>query len=142
MKVIPHGHAVRGVIEALKRNETVALLADREFSTRNDYVDFFAKPARLPRGPAWLAARTGAPIVHFFMLREPDDTFLMRFYPPIVAAQREGMEKVRLQIRDILEAEIGNHPEQWYIFDSFWQNGVEPVPEGTPRRNEAGRRAS
>ncbi|MBN1676442.1 MAG: lysophospholipid acyltransferase family protein [Kiritimatiellae bacterium] len=118
---LPYGNAIRGVLKGLKANEAIALLADRDFSSRNDFVPFFGQPARLPRGPAWLCARTGAPIVPGFLLRQPDDAFLLRFCPVITKEEFGTAADIQGQIVRVLEKAIGNNPEQWYIFDDFWK---------------------
>jgi len=120
MKVIPLGHAARGTLEALKRGEFVALLADRDYSQRRDFSIFFGTPARFPRGPATLCVKTGARIMPAFLLRQPDDTFLLRFHKPIDAGGTASVEDIQAQLCRVLEAEIGENPTQWYMFEEFW----------------------
>ncbi|NQU09577.1 lysophospholipid acyltransferase family protein, partial [bacterium] len=62
IRVIPLGRAARECIRALRANEIVATVADRDFTPARDTVEFFGAPARLPTGPAKLALATGAPI--------------------------------------------------------------------------------
>jgi len=119
-RVIPLGKAARGVLEALARKEFVALLADRDYSARDDRVEFFGRPARMPRGPAAISARTGCPVLPGFLLRQKDDTFLLRFRPLIVPAGYSSEREIRLQICRGLEEEIGGRPEQWFMFEDFW----------------------
>jgi len=116
---IPLGHAAVGSMRCLRKGECVALLADRDFSERNDRIPFFGSDARLPRGPAWLAIRSGAPIVPTFLVREVDDTFRLRCYPAIWPNNSSEID-VRLKIRDILQREISRNPHQWFVFDDFW----------------------
>lgn len=120
VRLIPLGQAARGVLCALRRRECVAMLADRDYTAHHEHLALFGAPARLPSGPARLAAVTGAPLLLVFLLRQPDDTFLMRFYEPLVP-DGVSVEALRERIRDILEAEIGAHPEQWFMFDDFWR---------------------
>ena len=63
---------------------------------------------------------TGAPILPTFLLREVDDTFLYRFYPPIFPEEIGSEEAIRERIRETLEEVIGENPHQWFIFDDFW----------------------
>lgn len=125
LQCIPLGHAARGVMEALKRKECVGMLADRDFTAHHFPIVFFGKPAHLSSGPARIAVKTQAPIVPTFLLRQPDDTFLFRFYPPIVPEPRTTVAELQERIRDVLEGEIGRNPLQWFMFDDFWN----------PRRN-------
>lgn len=118
--IIPLGHAVGAMIRALRRNELVALLADRDYSMRNDFVLFCGVPACLPRGPAWLADKTGAPVVPGFMLRKPDDTFVLRMYPPILPGPSMNREELQRKIGEVLEDGVCGHPSQWFMFEKVW----------------------
>jgi len=120
MKVIPLGRAARGTLEALRRREFVALLADRDYSHHRHLVDFFGRPARLPRGPATLCVKTGAVIMPAFLLRQPGDTFLLRVHKPLDAGGKVDVAGVQAQLCRILEEEIGENPTQWYMFEEFW----------------------
>lgn len=123
IQCIPLGHAARGVMEALKRRECVAMLADRDFTAHHHPIVFFGRPAHLSSGPARIAVKTQAPLVPCFLLRQPDDTFLMRFYPAIVPEPLTTAVELQERIRDVLEQEIGRNPLQWFMFDDFWNPG-------------------
>lgn len=125
----PYGHAAKDLLRLLKKGEMVSLLADRDFSNRDDRIPFFGKPARFPRGPAVLSLKTGAPILPGFLLRQVDDTFLIRVHKPLDPAEFGDEYAMRCELGRILEKEIGENPHQWFIFHDFWnQNGqVEPV---------------
>ncbi|MBN1269495.1 MAG: lysophospholipid acyltransferase family protein [Kiritimatiellae bacterium] len=139
MKLIPLGHAAMGLVRCLRRGEFVALVADRDFSTRDDRTVFFGKPARLPHGPARLSIMTGAPILPTFLLREVDDTFLLRMYPPIFPEELGSEEAIRRRIVEILEDVIGEFPYQWFIFDDFWADADRAeVVKRTSLRKENG----
>ncbi len=120
MTIIPVGHAASAMVGALRRNELVALLADRDYSMRNDFVSFCGAPACLPRGPAWMAERTGAPVVPGFMLRRADDTFVLRLYPPIVPGSGMGREAIQQKISESLEDGVCGSPAQWFMFEKVW----------------------
>ncbi|NCC49652.1 MAG: hypothetical protein EOM20_00410 [Spartobacteria bacterium] len=120
VRVVPLGHSASSVIRCLKKGEMVALLGDRDFTPRNDLVEFFGREARMPRGPSWLSWRLGAPILPSFVLRQVDDTFLARFHPPIYPEDMDSEDAIRERICRVLEQEIGENPHQWFIFDDFW----------------------
>jgi KDO2-lipid IV(A) lauroyltransferase len=120
MAIIPFGHAAGGLIQALRRNELVALVADRDYSRRNDFVSFCGASACLPRGPAWLAANTGAPVVPGFMLRQPGDTFILRMYPPVIPGSGMGREAIQKRICEVLENAVCENPSQWFMFEKVW----------------------
>lgn len=120
IRVLPLGHAAFSIVRCLKRGEIVALLGDRNFNHQTERYEFFGAPALLPRGPAWLAAQTGAPLVPSFLLRQEDDTFLLRCHPPIYPEEAGSEAAIRAAWLAALEKEIAAAPWQWFIFDDFW----------------------
>lgn len=122
MKVVPLGlMVVRHLIEVLRRGEFVALLADRDYTPRHQPVDFFGAPACLPRGPAWLASHYQVPVVAGFLLREKDDRFTFRLYPPLNESGDMSEEAIHFRIRDILQEAIMDAPTQWFMFENLWE---------------------
>ncbi|MDO9541040.1 MAG: lysophospholipid acyltransferase family protein [Kiritimatiellia bacterium] len=122
LQLIPLGHAARGVLQALKRKECVVMLADRDFTAHHHPIVFFGKPAHLSSGPSRIAIRTKVPVVPTFVLRQKDDTFLLRFYPPILVQDNTTVEEIETQISKVMEKEIAQNPSQWFIFENFWQD--------------------
>src|SRR5262249_1540417 len=63
MRVIPLSPtAGTEVLQALRANEVVCLLADRDLTGDGVEVEFFGERTTLPGGPAMLALRSGAPL--------------------------------------------------------------------------------
>jgi KDO2-lipid IV(A) lauroyltransferase len=119
MQVIPMGHAAKPALKALRRNEIVAVLGDRDFTGARMTMNFLGRPARLPHGPARLAEATGAAVVVAMMVRRPDDTYEYQFAEPIFPQGLTGQQVAERIARD-LEMFIRRHPTQWYIFTRFW----------------------
>ncbi|MEQ1701829.1 MAG: phosphatidylinositol mannoside acyltransferase, partial [Ilumatobacteraceae bacterium] len=64
MTVVPTGPtAASAVSAALKRNDIVCLLCDRDIERNGVDVEFFGEHTTLPAGPAMLGLRTGAPVL-------------------------------------------------------------------------------
>lgn len=121
IRTIPFGRAARGCLEALRRNEIVALVGDRDYTGARETVEFFGHPARLPDGPAKLALATGAPILPLFMVRTAHDTFTYELGEPIWAdRQRDRLAEVKRRIAQALERVISQHSEQWFLFHDLW----------------------
>ncbi len=121
INVLPLGlMVVRQLLEVLNKGEFVALLADRDYTPRNQPVNFFGAPASLPRGPAWISSHYKVPILPGFLLRKEDDTFVMRMYPILNEAGDQDEESLHLQLRDVLEDGIGRDPSQWFMFEDLW----------------------
>jgi len=134
MKVIPLGKAVRLCLNLLKENKIIALVGDRDFTSKGVVMDFFGRSTFLPEGPAAFALKTGAAIVPGFMVRNADDTFTLRIEKPLQftlknskihsrqekedqAADLAGLIK---QYKTTIEDYIRAYPDQWYMFRKFW----------------------
>ncbi|NLG34059.1 MAG: lysophospholipid acyltransferase family protein [Lentisphaerae bacterium] len=126
LKVIPLAHAAIGVVKALKRGEAVALVGDRDFTGNGRPWSFFGRDVSLPRGAAWFAHRTGAPIYMGFATRAPDDSFILRMHPPIDPEEAGSEEEIQRRIVAVMEDTIARDPCQWFIFDPFWPDPPAP----------------
>jgi KDO2-lipid IV(A) lauroyltransferase len=120
IKVIPHGKAVHGVLEALRRHEAVAILGDVDLSPHVDVVKLAGSPARLPAGPARIAMKMRAPIVPGFIRERPRGSYLLRIHPPIVPGPDASVQEIQQRIASVMEREIIEDPTQWYVFHNFW----------------------
>ncbi len=120
MKILMLEHAGTGILKALKRGEVVALVGDRDFTGNGRPWKFFGREASLPRGAAWFAHRTGVPLYLGFVIRAPDDTFILRIHDPIDPAVVQTEEEIQARIVAIMEETIARDPCQWFIFDPFW----------------------
>jgi KDO2-lipid IV(A) lauroyltransferase len=123
--IIPADSFLRPIFRSLRSNIIVGIAADRNLTQTGTVVDFFGAPALLPDGHVQLALRTGASIALFFSLRRPDNTFEVFVEPPL-ELQNTGnaQDDVRAGMAQIvagLERYIGQHPEQWVIFQSVWR---------------------
>lgn len=122
VEVFHLGTSPRALIEALKKQRVLALVADHDYTgTSFVEVEFLGAPARLPKGPAALSLLTGAPVVVATVLREKRYHYRMDITPPITAARTGDSQKdlVRLSqsIARKLESVIRRHPDQWFMFE-------------------------
>ena len=122
--------AARALMRALRRNEVVGVMGDRDPTRQGVTVNFFGHPCRFPQGPARLALATGAPLIHAFCLRRSSDSFSRVFHPTIpVPAEGDRDEKVRRMTQafaDLIAETIRLHPEQWAVFYHFWEADWRP----------------
>ena len=91
MTVVPVGaSAAAAVSRALRANEVVCLLSDRDIQGGGIEVEFFGERTTLPGGPATLGLRTGAPVlptaVYFTSQRDGHHAIIR----PPVPSEREG----------------------------------------------------
>jgi phosphatidylinositol dimannoside acyltransferase len=126
MNVVPLGpEAGRAVLQALRANEIVCLLCDRDIKRAGVEVDFFGERTTLPAGPATLALRTSAPIFPvgvYFTRRVNGHHAVIR--PPLPATRggslREDVARVTQALAHELEFLIRRAPEQWHLFQPNW----------------------
>ncbi|MBI4226805.1 MAG: lysophospholipid acyltransferase family protein [Candidatus Omnitrophica bacterium] len=127
VRPIAVGMALRQVFAALRRNELVGMLADRDFFNNGLGLTFLGREMSVPQGPALFGLRTGAPIVPAFLTREPGDRFQFAFERPMapVPGADEGREVPRLTaaILAVVESYVRRYPDQWYLFRDFWDPG-------------------
>lgn len=129
---------LRDLFGVLRRNEVLTLLVDWGYRSDGIPVHLFGAWTTLPAGPAALAAKTGAVIVHIAIRRAPDDRrFIVTYSDRIEVASSEPAELARAsqRIADELERTIGDAPEQWYSFKPLW-------PESESERAELAARAA
>lgn len=122
-RVIPRGQAARPVLQALKRNELVALLPDQ--NAGDVFVPFFGRLAGTVAGPALLALRSGAPLLPVFCTRQSDNTYLFEMLPPFVVQPSEDKERdvteIMARITALIEQQIRKHPSQWLWLHNRWK---------------------
>ena len=121
--VIPlNVHATRRCLERLRAGGVVCLLGDREFSAPGVAVSCFGRAVSVPRGPALLSLRTGAPMVPVFCIREGPRH--LRFYTePAIPPSGEpdpptAVRQMMQQYADVLERYLRRFPAQWLMFES------------------------
>lgn len=107
----------------LKRNEILALIIDWGYRESDVPVRMFGSWTTLPAGPAALAAKTGAAIVHIAIRRSEDrQKFIVTYGDPIVVTSNDPAEIQRATqaVADALAATIAAAPEDWYSFKPLW----------------------
>ncbi len=140
MNVVQLGpDAGRAVLQALRRNEVVCLLCDRDLVGDGIHVDFFGERTTLPAGPATLALRTGAPLLPTAVYFGPGGGHHALVMPP-VRAQREGrlrddVARVTQELADRFEELIRAAPEQWHLLQPNWPSDLANSGNG---KREAG----
>jgi Kdo2-lipid IVA lauroyltransferase/acyltransferase len=112
----PRREAVRGILQALRENSIVLVIAD-EFKSGDVMVDFMGQHLPAPRGPATLAMRTGAVTLPMFATRQADGSVALTIGPAIAAIQRDNLEATIMATTALytrhLENVIRRYPDQW-----------------------------
>lgn len=127
MNVVPLGPKAGGeVLGALKRNEIVCLLSDRDLQRNGPTVEFFGEETTLPGGAATVALRMGSPIfptaVYF---TDRVDGHLGWVRPPLQVERqekrlRDDVQRITQDLATELEILIRRAPSQWHMFQPNW----------------------
>jgi KDO2-lipid IV(A) lauroyltransferase len=127
--------AGKEVLAALRRNDIVCLLSDRDIQRNGVEVEFFGEVTTLPPGPATLSLRTGAPILPsavYFTDRTDGHLGIVR--PPLDTTRsddglRADVTRVTQDLAIELEHLIRRSPYQWHLFQPNWPSDPGYSPE-------------
>lgn len=118
LEVYTPDRAARGLLRALARGRFVALLCDVADAGPETVVRFCGGPVALSLSPAWLALRSGVPIIpaHCRRGRRGEAAYVATVLPPLLPLEGEDAAALTQRLATILEVPIRRHPEQWYPF--------------------------
>ena len=117
-KVVPLNRAAgMAVVRALRANEIVALVSDRDISGGGVEVEFFGEGTTLPAGPATLASRLGVPLLPTAVYFRGDGHHAV-VRPPV--ALEGDVVAITQALAHELEDLIRAAPEQWHLFQPNW----------------------
>jgi phosphatidylinositol dimannoside acyltransferase len=111
-------------LAALRANETVCLLCDRDLTGDGVAVEFFGEQTTLPAGPATLALRSGAPLLPVGCYFRPQARHEIRILPPIPTGRtgriRTDVARVTQELAHRFEDLIRAEPEHWHLMQPNW----------------------
>lgn len=131
----PKQLAVRRVLEALKRNEIVFILADNLKKGKIQSV-LFGRPVPSPRGPVSLALRTGAAVVPVYLIRGYEGGLRLIIEPEIPLHRNGNLGRDIAhntgRIVGHLEELIRRYPDQWSWLTVRMKTKIVPVDSSLP----------
>ena len=132
--IIARGVAARGVFSSLKGNRIVALLSDQDARKAGIFVDFLGRPASTFQGGAQFALRMRSAIVCCYIVRQPDESHIAFFFPPIdVDSEAERESEIRRLTEEHtreLERCIELHPDHYFWAHRRWKTKPPPPAGG------------
>lgn len=115
------------LLQALRRNEIVAMQGDRVYQRHTLSVPFFSQPTSFPVGPFVLSQVSGAPVLPAFVIRRGWLRYQVLMGDPIApvppgkgAEEDAGMCEAMSQAVKFLESALVAHHDQWMNFFDFW----------------------
>ena len=132
LTVVPHGpDAGAAILRALRNNEVVGLVSDRDLARTGVEVEFFGERTTLPAGPATLAIRTGAALLPCAIYFERGGHHHGIVRPAIDCSRqgslREDVARITQALADELELLIRRAPEQWHLMQPNWPSDFELI---------------
>lgn len=135
--MIPKRSSTKAVIKMLRENGTVGMLIDQNQKRGGVFVDFFGRPCSTAKGPALLALKTGAAIIFFAAIRQPDTTIKVAFEPIDIdyqaGATEENIHDIIQRCTSRLEHYSRLYPDQWFWMHRRWK--TRPIDELTTELN-------
>jgi len=128
VNIVDMHDARHGLMAAIKRGESVGMVADRDLLHNGIMVPFFGHLAPLPAGPALLAVETGLPIYVGSARRAAHLRYkgkLMRLEVPTEGRLRERVTAITANLAASFETLLADGPEQWFgAFHPIWPDLV------------------
>jgi lauroyl/myristoyl acyltransferase len=118
--------AHRALTARLRSGGVVCLLADRDLSGRGAPVRLFGEPARLPTGPAQLAALTGALLIPVYPGFTADG-WTLRMADPVPVGRRHDLGAATQAVADAFAGQIAAAPADWHALQPIW-TADQPAP--------------
>ena len=129
--MIPKGASTRAVIKLLRENGAIGMLMDQDENEDGIFVDFFGRPCSTAKGPAAIALKTGAAVLFFAAIRQPDGHIKVIFEPVEVdyteGSSEENIVAITQRITSRLEHYTRLYPDHWFWMHRRWKTRPEMV---------------
>ena len=119
--------------DRLRAGGMVCLLADRDLTANGVEVEFFGAPARMPGGPAALAAVTGAallPVTLWYPQPGEPRGWRARIHPEVVPPDGLLSDQVAAMTQQLAREfadGIAAHPQDWHMLSRLWVDDLAPA---------------
>jgi KDO2-lipid IV(A) lauroyltransferase len=119
-----HDFAFVEMLQALRRNELLAMLVDRPYAGSGMPVQFCGRPTEFSCAPALLWQHTDAAVVPAFVLQERGGQYISFADAPLEFAHgpepRVALKENTQRLATHFETVIRKHPEQWFNYVPIW----------------------
>jgi lauroyl/myristoyl acyltransferase len=121
MEVFEASHAAMGLIHGIRRKRFAAILCDLPEAGPTVVVDYCGGRVTFSTVPAWLALRTGAPLIPTACWRE-NGRYLLHPTPALEVGPDDDERSLMQRVAAALEPIVRAHPEQWYPFRDIYED--------------------
>ena len=124
-RVLSRQGAIRALLKALLKKETVAMMIDQHMHDRSAVtVKFFNRPASTTSALAALALRTGAVVIPVFTLPLSGGRYRLIYEEPVKCPADDDPDPVRTYTQsctDVLEMYVRQYPNLWLWMHRRWR---------------------
>lgn len=132
---IAHRDSMKRILDGIARGEAVAMALDQNMKRdRGIFIDWMGRKACSVRSAAYVAKRTGAPVVAGYMVQKSADRFELVITKEVTwQSYPENPEKEILintqRQSDAVQEIILANPELWFWIHRRWRVQPEGVPD-------------
>lgn len=123
-------NAVRWLVREIRAGRSVGLLPDQRMDSGKS-LPFFGLTTPSPTTPAWLALKTGCPLIPVQIERIGDARYRAVFHKPLLVAGEAGDDENILQvtaaINRLFEGWIRHRPDQWLCMKRRWPKLADEI---------------
>jgi len=128
--VVYKHQAAKSILQALRRQEMVAILIDQNvLRSQAVFVNFFGKKAATTPSLAAFYLRTDAPLLPVFCYPVTSHQYCIKIYPSLKihlsGNQAQDLLKITQICTKIIENQIKKNPEYWFWFHQRWKTRPE-----------------
>jgi len=132
IKTLSHTVAPKEILQILKNNEIIGMIADQDGGEKGVFIDFFGQLASTIPSPVVFTKRSGAELIPLFDIRQKDGHHIVIIEPPYQLTTSSNIKKDILdntqQLSYKLESYIRQYPEQWFWLHNRWATKPKPNP--------------
>ncbi len=112
------GESARPSLRSLREGGVVAAIVDINYLPHRPATPFFGAPAPLGYAASRLARTSGAPLLPAYAVVRAGRCRFESHEP--IDPRGRSLEEVNLLLARSMERAIGEHPEQWLVYNDFW----------------------
>ena len=110
----------KDLLKLFKNGTSIALMIDQRVS-QGIKCEFFNKKAYTTTIPAQFIKKFNSKVVPIYIERLTDNNFKLKVYEPIKFKESESLQKITLELNQILENMIKKNPAQWIWTHNRWK---------------------
>ena len=126
-KMVKLGVSIRNIYSELKKKNVIGIAGDQRGPKDGLRVDFLGRSTSVFNGPAALSLKLNVPIICFFMVRNSDYSYNLRFFKLEASINDNDSEEIKIKAImqcyfSILEKQVRVTPEQYLWMHKRWKH--------------------